>query len=230
MGRHVRTRNNFNTLEEGEYLNVGEIGQGSEDRRGGNVRGLNKVYKHKELKMFLQENKVGVITITETRVKENNAAQVVMKIAKNWIWHNNYVEDQRGRIWILWNPKMVEFQLRDTHASDSWNSEEAGENTGPKPFRFFNYLADHPEFMQAVENNWKSQRQASTMNEVWRKIKGLKYPMRGLSNHDFQGIQSRVTKVRTQLKKLQEQMRYVQDDNLVEQYQMEKSLKTQLEK
>ncbi|KAK4731529.1 hypothetical protein R3W88_024517 [Solanum pinnatisectum] len=54
--------------------------------------------------------------------------------------------------------------------------------------------------------------------------------MRGLSNHDFQGIQSRVTMIRTQLKELQEQMRYVQDDNQVEQYQMEKRLKTQLEK
>ncbi|KAK4731527.1 hypothetical protein R3W88_024515 [Solanum pinnatisectum] len=29
MGRQIRTRNNFNTLEKGEYLNVGEIGQGS---------------------------------------------------------------------------------------------------------------------------------------------------------------------------------------------------------
>ncbi|KAG5581461.1 hypothetical protein H5410_052088 [Solanum commersonii] len=38
MGRQVRTRNNFNTLEEGEYLNVGEIGQGSEDRMGGTNR------------------------------------------------------------------------------------------------------------------------------------------------------------------------------------------------
>ncbi|KAK6793585.1 hypothetical protein RDI58_007038 [Solanum bulbocastanum] len=40
----------------------------------------------------------------------------------------------------------------------------------------------------------------------------------------------RVTMARTQLKELQEQMRYVQDDNLVEKYQMEKSLETQLEK
>ncbi|KAK4709788.1 hypothetical protein R3W88_004301 [Solanum pinnatisectum] len=79
------------------------------------MRGLNKMYKHKELKVFLQENKVGVLAITETRVKENNAVQVVMKIAKNWIWHNNYVEDPGGRIWILWNPKMVEFQLVSTH-------------------------------------------------------------------------------------------------------------------
>ncbi|KAH0781593.1 hypothetical protein KY290_001191 [Solanum tuberosum] len=80
-----------------------------------NVRGLNKVYNHKELKVFLQENKVGVIVITETRVKENNAAQVVMKIAKNLIWHNNYVEDPGGRISIIWNPSVVKFQLLCTH-------------------------------------------------------------------------------------------------------------------
>lgn len=33
-----------------------------------NVRGMNKVYKQKELKVFIQENKVGLMAITETRV------------------------------------------------------------------------------------------------------------------------------------------------------------------
>ncbi|KAH0730120.1 hypothetical protein KY289_001308 [Solanum tuberosum] len=35
MGRHIRTSNNFNTLEAGEYLNVCETSKGSEDIRGG---------------------------------------------------------------------------------------------------------------------------------------------------------------------------------------------------
>lgn len=85
----IRTKNSVNTLEEGKYPTMGEIRQGNKDSRGDNrtqvpqqhtgwiliawnVRGLNKVYKHKELMVFLEENKVRVIAITESRVKENN--------------------------------------------------------------------------------------------------------------------------------------------------------------
>lgn len=35
-----------------------------------NVRGLNKVYKQKELKSFIIENKVSIIAILENRVNE----------------------------------------------------------------------------------------------------------------------------------------------------------------
>ncbi|KAG5581460.1 hypothetical protein H5410_052087 [Solanum commersonii] len=254
-----------------------------------------------------------------------------MKITKNWIWHHNYVEDPGGRIWILWNPKIVEFQLRGTrrqvihgtvkvkgsdmifdlimvyglctcldrremwyeltqynmrcrqpwlvmgdfnsilHIEDrvvgsqvqeaelrdfkqclldtgltelknvgrnyTWTNEhtyscidkalvnamwvqswthlecsildprfsdhnpmcvtiEAGENTGPKPFRFFSYLADHPEFMQAVENNWKSQIQASTMNED--SIKGV------IGTNKWRNIEESSTKQKAKVFRLKE--------------------------
>lgn len=39
-----------------------------------NVRGLNKVYKHKELKMFLTDNNVSMLADIEHRVREQHPA------------------------------------------------------------------------------------------------------------------------------------------------------------
>ncbi|KAK4709789.1 hypothetical protein R3W88_004302 [Solanum pinnatisectum] len=158
-------------------------------------------------------------------------------VGRNYTWTNGHTYSCIDKAFVnaLWMQTWTHLECSILDPRFSYHSPlcvkiEAGEDTGPKPFKFFNYLADHPEFMQTAETSWKSQRQVSSMSEVWRKIKRLKQPMSGLSNHYFQGIQSRVIMIRTQLKALKEQMRCVQGDNQMEQYQAEKSLKAQLEK
>lgn len=80
-----------------------------------NVRGSNKVYKQTELMKFILMNKVGIIAILEHRVQAQYAKQVIMKIAYCWDWHANYSDAGRGRIWVLWNSKDVEFKPLSTH-------------------------------------------------------------------------------------------------------------------
>lgn len=46
-----------------------------------NIRGLNKVYKHREVKEFLKDNKIALIILVEHRIKLPNLA----KITKNLI-------------------------------------------------------------------------------------------------------------------------------------------------
>ncbi|XP_019228708.1 PREDICTED: uncharacterized protein LOC109209819 [Nicotiana attenuata] len=38
-----------------------------------------------------------------------------------------------------------------------------------RPFKFYNCMADHPDFEQLVENNWK--RKAGTMEDIWQNLK-----------------------------------------------------------
>ncbi|XP_075108980.1 uncharacterized protein LOC142180803 [Nicotiana tabacum] len=72
-----------------------------------NVRGVNKVYKQKELMEFIKVNKVNVIAIIEHRVKECKDRQVINKIVPNWEGISNISLNNKGRIWLLWDPKVA---------------------------------------------------------------------------------------------------------------------------
>lgn len=49
-----------------------------------NVRGFNKMFKHKELKVFMRDNKVDMIAICEHRVKDTKAAKIIRKVLPGW--------------------------------------------------------------------------------------------------------------------------------------------------
>lgn len=91
-----------------------------------NVRGLNKLYKQKEMNEFLTVNKVSIIAIIEHRVTEQASKKIVDRIAPLWKWSNNYNTGKRGRIWILWNPNIVSFQLETVHTQYIYMEGSAG--------------------------------------------------------------------------------------------------------
>lgn len=66
-----------------------------------NVRGLNKVYKQKELKVIIKENKIGLLAILEHRVVEKLETKIIQKIAQGWRWISNASSNNKGRIWII---------------------------------------------------------------------------------------------------------------------------------
>lgn len=78
-----------------------------------NVRGLNKVYKQKEVKEFIRGNNKAVIALVEHRVKEIKATEIIKKIAPGWEWILNARTGQKGRIWVLWDPRIYIFNLSD---------------------------------------------------------------------------------------------------------------------
>lgn len=49
-----------------------------------NVKGLNKGYKRRELKLFIKEHNMGIIAIVEHRIKEDKEASIINKIAPGW--------------------------------------------------------------------------------------------------------------------------------------------------
>ena len=67
------------------------------------MRGMNKRYKQKEIKLFLQNNKVSLAGLIETRVKEVNVKAIIKGIAQGWRSLHNYKEAANGRIWIIWD-------------------------------------------------------------------------------------------------------------------------------
>ncbi|XP_070046216.1 uncharacterized protein [Nicotiana tomentosiformis] len=67
-----------------------------------NIRGLNKPFKQKEFKLFLNKNKVDLIGCIETRVKEPKSKIILNKIVPGWEACYNYPNAVNGRIWLLW--------------------------------------------------------------------------------------------------------------------------------
>ncbi|XP_075079966.1 uncharacterized protein LOC142165276 [Nicotiana tabacum] len=76
-----------------------------------NVRGFNKAYKQKEFKLFLKNNSICVIAVLEHRVKEHNATKIISKFGRGWGWCHNYQYSSRGRIWILWDPNYICYNM-----------------------------------------------------------------------------------------------------------------------
>lgn len=67
-----------------------------------NVRGLNNKVAY--VKDFLLSNRLSLIALLETRVKNSNAASISSFIAPNFSWEYNYSHHANGRIWLGWNP------------------------------------------------------------------------------------------------------------------------------
>lgn len=80
-----------------------------------NVRGCNKPFKQKEIRIFLQSNKVDVAFLLKTRVKVENAQKIVNKICRGWQLFHNYDSARNERIWCCLNPKSVKLRVLDEH-------------------------------------------------------------------------------------------------------------------
>lgn len=71
-----------------------------------NVRGINKRYKQKELRVYLQNKHIKLAGFLETRVKESRANRVFKNILPGQALQCNYQSAVNGRIWLTWDPKV----------------------------------------------------------------------------------------------------------------------------
>ena len=75
------------------------------------MRGMNKRYKQKEIRLLLQQNKTSLSGLIEKRVKETNSKATLKAIAPGWKIIHNYKEAANGRIWIVWDDSLYEIKL-----------------------------------------------------------------------------------------------------------------------
>lgn len=71
-----------------------------------NNRGVNTQIKHVEVHNLLFDNKIDVLGLLETKVKEENMKKVLEGIC-NWRVQTNYLDAVNGRVWVIWNPATV---------------------------------------------------------------------------------------------------------------------------
>ena len=75
------------------------------------MRGMNKRYKQKEIRLLLQQNKTSLAGLIEKRVKETNSKATLKAIAPGWKIIHNYKEAANGRIWIIWDESWYDIKV-----------------------------------------------------------------------------------------------------------------------
>lgn len=77
-----------------------------------------------------------------------------------------------------------------------------------KPFKFFDFLADHPEFLSIVQRVWRKIIIGNPMFCVCEKLKFLQGEFKQPNSKDFSDISSRVVDSRNQLESLQSELSF----------------------
>lgn len=83
---------------------------------GWNIRGLNSGTRLVDLKKVIEDNKVGLLGLMETRVKAKNVSRIMHNLPTHWKVVNNYAHSSKGRLWVLWNENFWSFTAN--HYSD----------------------------------------------------------------------------------------------------------------
>jgi hypothetical protein len=75
---------------------------------------------------------------------------------------------------------------------------------GPKPFKFFNFWADHGQFLDWIQEGWNSEVDGYSMFELYSKLKGVKQILKAKNKEFFNGLGQRVVLARKALAMAQE--------------------------
>ncbi|KAJ8421499.1 hypothetical protein Cgig2_028519 [Carnegiea gigantea] len=86
-----------------EFISVGERNP-KEGNRGSRRKGIQEALM--DIQSILLMN-MGM----ETKVKEENMAQVVRNTCPSWHWEHNATKSEKGRILVCWQPKAYQFQV-----------------------------------------------------------------------------------------------------------------------
>ncbi|KAK9706032.1 hypothetical protein RND81_07G100500 [Saponaria officinalis] len=72
-----------------------------------NIRGFNDALKHQEVRQLLDDNKIDIFGLIETRVKEPNANKIFRIHFPDFSFLNNYSTHYNGRIWFMYKPSTI---------------------------------------------------------------------------------------------------------------------------
>uniref|UniRef100_A0A803LIY6 Endonuclease/exonuclease/phosphatase domain-containing protein n=1 Tax=Chenopodium quinoa TaxID=63459 RepID=A0A803LIY6_CHEQI len=77
---------------------------------------------------------------------------------------------------------------------------------GGRPFKFFDYPADHKEFLPIVNECWSNEVASSAIFSVWSRLKMIKGKLKSLHKEEFKGISEKIKIARADLNTIQSQL------------------------
>ncbi|KAH0709290.1 hypothetical protein KY284_010717 [Solanum tuberosum] len=179
------------------------------------------------------------VTDSETRDFNNflldNSLTEMKTVGRQYTWTNNHTHSKIDRIivnaeWVQQWPH-IKGVILERHFSDhcplSVKMKEH-DGKGPKPFRFYNYMAEHKIFITEVEESCNRRSAAKTMYEVWLKLKQMKVVMKNTAKKEFGNIEEKIIAARVALRNYQNT--HTDPTRGQNQCHVEKQLKQELEK
>ncbi|XP_059627352.1 uncharacterized protein LOC132270169 [Cornus florida] len=76
-----------------------------------NIRGLNHPSKQSEIKRLIFDKKLDLISIVETKVSLAKLDSSHRNVAPKWSIVHNYNFSTLGRIWVMWNPNLIDLSV-----------------------------------------------------------------------------------------------------------------------
>ncbi|XP_077242062.1 uncharacterized protein LOC143882465 [Tasmannia lanceolata] len=78
-----------------------------------NIRGICSNPKRKEVAAFVKQHNFPICCLLEIKTRSNKLKDYSASIRDGWKSHGNYSSVNIGRIWILWNPAVVDVIVRE---------------------------------------------------------------------------------------------------------------------
>ncbi|GAV77646.1 LOW QUALITY PROTEIN: Exo_endo_phos domain-containing protein/DUF4283 domain-containing protein, partial [Cephalotus follicularis] len=75
-----------------------------------NIIGLNHPLKQ-EVSRFILMNKVAICGLFESRTAVENVQKIAQRMCKKWDWATNHAFSPLGRIWVMWDPSIINFEV-----------------------------------------------------------------------------------------------------------------------
>lgn len=77
---------------------------------------MNDLHKARQINEFRVENNLALLSMVETKVKEEKFSRISVIICPRWSYIHNYQSDPSGRIWLAWDPGY--FQITKINETD----------------------------------------------------------------------------------------------------------------
>ncbi|XP_056688387.1 uncharacterized protein [Spinacia oleracea] len=88
----------------------------------------------------------------------------------------------------------------------SWSNKGDDVKQGGRPFKFFNYMAEHAEFQEVVKKGWSVPVRGKPMFQLWEKLKHIKHGLKTIHRRDFAKLEERLELIRGELDSIQTQL------------------------
>lgn len=80
-----------------------------------NIRGCNDPAKQKEVKNSVNKRAIAMVVLVENKVKRKNVDMVCKNCCPHWEFIHNCMGERVGRVWIGWNPEVLEVEMFRLH-------------------------------------------------------------------------------------------------------------------
>nr|XP_016459308.1 PREDICTED: uncharacterized protein LOC107782881 [Nicotiana tabacum] len=134
-------------------------------------------------------------------------------VGRDYTWINNhtYSKIDRGLVNIDWMITMRSMSIQILEPSFSNNSPlklmiSQMQRKKTSPFRFFNCIAKHPQFIPEVDQAWNTTGGDWKLQGVKNKLKRVKQVIKRLNTQYYKGVEDRIRVIRRELQEVYEKI------------------------